>query len=98
MLLVVTSVKLLAEIALLALAGRWLLGLLAGAKRDGNLFYQVLSIVTRPVERLTRLISPRVVLDRHIPLAAGLLLLSVWVVVTLMKIQICAEIGVAQCQ
>lgn len=98
MLLVVTSVKLLAEIALLALAGRWLLGLLAGAKRDGNLFYQVLSIVTRPVERLTRLISPRVVLDRHIPLAAGLLLLSVWVVVTLMKIQICAEIGVAQCR
>jgi hypothetical protein len=47
MLLAITAVKLLAEIALLALVGRWLLGLLAGAKREGNVFYQVLSIVTR---------------------------------------------------
>lgn len=98
MLLTVTAIKLLAEIALLALVGRWFLGLLAGAKREGNLFYQLLGVVTRPVERLTRLISPRVVLDRHIPLAAGMLLLSVWVISTLMKVQICVEIGVAQCR
>jgi hypothetical protein len=98
MLLAITAVKLLAEIALLALVGRWLLGLLAGAKREGNVFYQVLSIVTRPVERMTRLLSPRVVLDRHIPLAAALLLLSVWVGSTLMKIQYCVEIGVQQCR
>ena len=98
MLLLVTSVKLLAEIALLALVGRWLLGLLAGASRDRNVFYQALSIVTRPVERVVRAISPRLVLDRHIPLAAGLLLLSIWFISTLMKIQICAEIGVAQCR
>jgi hypothetical protein len=98
MLLAITAVKLLAEIALLALVGRWLLGLLAGAKREGNVFYQVLSIVTRPVERITRLLSPRVVLDRHIPLAAALLLLSVWVGSTLMKIQYCVEIGVQQCR
>lgn len=98
MLLVVTSVKLLAEIALLALVGRWFLGLLAGARREGNFFYQLLSVVTRPVERVTRLISPKVVLDRHIPLAAGLLLLSLWFISTLMKVQMCVEIGVAQCQ
>lgn len=98
MLLVVTSLKLLAEIALLALVGRWLLGLLAGAKREANVFYQVLSVVTRPVERLTRWVSPPQVLDRHIPLAAGVLMLSVWVVSTLMKVQICVEIGVHQCR
>jgi hypothetical protein len=98
MLLAVTSIKLVAEIALLALLGRWILGLLAGAKREGNLVYQVLSVVTRPVERLVRWVSPRQVLDRHIPLAAGLLLLSVWFVSTLVKVQICLEIGVQQCQ
>lgn len=98
MLLAVTAVKLVAEIALLALLGRFVLGLLAGAKRESNLFYQMLSIVTRPVERLTRAISPRVVLDRHIPLAAGALMLAVWFVSTLMKIQVCAEIGVAVCR
>ena len=48
MLLVVSSVKLVAEIALMALAGQWLLGLLAGPKRDTNFFYQLLQVVTRP--------------------------------------------------
>ena len=42
MLAVATTVKLLTEIALLALAGRWGVGLLAGAGRDGNPFYRVL--------------------------------------------------------
>lgn len=98
MLLLVTTLKLLAEIALLALAGRWLLGLLAGAGRERNFFYQALSIITRPVERLVRAISPRFVIDQHIPLAAALLMVSLWFISTLMKIQICAEIGVAQCR
>lgn len=98
MLLLTSSLKLIAEIALLAMAGQWLLGLLAGAKREQNFFYQLLSILTRPFTRLTRLISPRVVLDRHIPLAAFLLLLSLWLVVTITKISLCLQIGVAQCQ
>jgi hypothetical protein len=98
MLLLTSSLKLIAEIALLAMAGQWLLGLLAGAKREQNFFYQLLSILTRPFTRLTRLISPRVVLDRHIPLAAFLLLLSLWLVATVVKINLCLQIGVAQCQ
>lgn len=98
MLLLTSSLKLIAEIALLAMAGQWLLGLLAGAKREGNFFYQLLAVLTRPFVRLTRAISPRVVLDRHIPLAAFLLLLSVWLVVTVVKINLCLQIGVNQCQ
>ena len=48
MLLLVSSVKLVAEIALLAFAGQWLLGLLAGKKREQNLFYKLLQVVTGP--------------------------------------------------
>lgn len=98
MLLLTSSLKLIAEIALLAMLGQWLLGLLAGAKRDSNFFYQMLAVLTRPFVRLTRLISPRVILDRHIPLAAFLLLLSLWLVATVIKINICLQLGVAQCQ
>lgn len=98
MLLLTSSLKLIAEIALLAMAGQWLLGLLAGAKREGNFFYQLLAVLTRPFVRFTRLISPRVVLDRHIPLAAFLLLLSLWLVVTVLKISLCLQLGVGQCQ
>jgi hypothetical protein len=98
MLLVVSSVKLVAEIALMALAGQWLLGLLAGQKRDTNLFYQLLQIVTRPFVKAVRFVTPRVVLDRHIPLAAFVALGMLWIIVTLMKIQMCVQIGVQQCQ
>ena len=38
---------------LLALAGQWLLGLLAGAKRDTNFFYQLLGILTKPFDPRT---------------------------------------------
>jgi hypothetical protein len=55
-------------------------------------------VVTRPFTKLARLISPRIVLDRHIPLAAFLMLVSLWVVVTIVKINICLQIGVQQCQ
>lgn len=98
MLLFVSSIKLVAEIALLALAGQWLLGLLAGAKRDSNLFYQLLAIVTRPFVRGARWLTPKVVLDRHVPLVAFLLLGFVWVFATLAKVQICLEIGVQACR
>jgi hypothetical protein len=98
MLLLTSSIKLIAEIALLALLGQWVLGLLAGARREGNFFYQLLQVLTRPFVRLTRLISPRVVLDRHIPLATFLWLASLWLVVTLLRIQHCLEIGVQLCK
>ena len=98
MLFFVTAVKLVAEIGLMAFIGRFILGMLAGAKRDSNLFYGILSILTRPFERLTRLITPRVVIDRHIPLAAFLLLAAVWIFATLSKIRMCVELGVQVCR
>jgi hypothetical protein len=98
MLLLVSAIKLVAEIALLAFAGQWLLGLLAGQKRDKNFFYQLLSILTRPFLRGMRFIAPRQVLDRHLPLAAFVLLSMIWVAVTAVKINLCVQIGVEQCR
>lgn len=98
MLTLVSMIKLLAEIALMALAGQWVLGLLAGAKRETNLFYQLLAVLTRPFVYVARRISPKVVLDRHVPLVAFLLLAFAWVAATAAKISICVEIGVAACQ
>lgn len=98
MLLLTSALKLIAEIALLAMVGQWVLGLLVGARRDSNLFYQLLDVLTRPFVRFTRLISPRVVLDRHIPLAAFLLLASLWLLSTGAKIKLCLQIGLEQCR
>jgi hypothetical protein len=97
MLLLVTSIKLVSEIALLAFAGRWLLGLLAGPKRASNVFYQLLELLTRPFVRVVRAITPAVVIDRHIPLAAVALLALAWVVATMTKIDLCVRAGVQSC-
>ncbi len=98
MLLFVSAVKLIAEIALMALLGQWLLGLLAGAKRDSNFFYKLLQVLTQPFVRVARWISPRIVLDRHIPLVAFLLLAFGWLAATLAKIDLCLKIGVEACR
>lgn len=98
MLFLVEAVKMLAEVALLALAGQWVLGLLAGAQRERNLFYQVFQIVTRPVVAGVRYITPQVVIDRHVPLVAFLLLAFVWLIVTYLKIDMCVRMGVHLCK
>lgn len=98
MLLLASSIKLVAEIALMALAGQFLLGLLAGSKREGNLFYQLLSMVTKPFVTGARWLAPKIVVDRHLPLVAFLVLAFVWIVATAFKVQLCLEVGVQACQ
>ena len=57
MLTLILAVKLIAEIALLALFGQWVLGLLAGQRKQSNLFYQVLQQVGRPFVLLVRFVT-----------------------------------------
>ena len=96
--MIVSSVKLVAEIALMALAGQFVLGLLAGARRDDNFFYRLLQVLTNPFVRGVRRITPRVVIDRHIPLATFVLIAVVWMAVTIVKINLCLQIGVQSCR
>ncbi|HMN91626.1 MAG TPA: YggT family protein [Hydrogenophaga sp.] len=98
MLLIITIVKAVVEIALMALLGRFILGWLAGERRESNLIYQVLSVLVRPVLGLARLLSPRVVLDRHVPLVAFLLLGFAWVFALAAKVDACLRVGVDLCR
>jgi len=97
-LLLVEIVKALAEIALLSLFGQGVLWVLAGRRREQNPFYQLFQVLTRPLVRGARLVSPRVVLDQHLPVVAFLILFFVWVAATLAKIDICVRIGVQLCR
>jgi hypothetical protein len=98
MLLTVVIAKGLIELSIMFIAGRFLLGLLAGPKRDTNVFWQLLDVASKPALWLTRRISPKLILDQHIPLAAGSWLLIVWVFLVQMKIDICLSMGVGICQ
>jgi hypothetical protein len=98
MLLLLTCLKLVIEIALMALAGQFVLGLLAGAKRESNFFYRLFQVLTGPFVKGMRLLSPRAVLDRHIPLATFVFLLSMWLVVTVVRINLCLQVGIQACR
>ncbi|MFI5445439.1 hypothetical protein [Polaromonas sp. UC242_47] len=98
MLALATTVKLIAEIALLALLGQGVIGVFAGAARERNAFYRLLQLLGRPWVWVARRLSPRLVLDRHVPLVAFFLLLMVWAVAAIGKISICLQIGMALCR
>ena len=77
-LLLVVILKALAELAFMFLLGRALLYVLAGGKRQGNIFYQVFCILTDPLLRAARWVTPRFIVDAHIPFVAVVLLLWIW--------------------
>src|SRR3990167_10817510 len=54
MLLTVVILKSLIELSLMFIVGRFLLGLLAGAKRHTNVFWQMLDVAAKPCLWLTR--------------------------------------------
>lgn len=98
MLAVATAVKLIAEIALLALLGQWVVGLLAGPARVNNPFYRLLQLLGRPWVRAVRWLSPQGLLDRHLPRVAFLILLLIWAAAAFAKVSICLQIGVTLCR
>lgn len=65
-------------VAVLALLGQAMVGAFNWAKRRDNVLYRLFELIARPVVKLVRLISPKVVLDRHVPIAAFALLLVIY--------------------
>ena len=98
MLTVLNLIQLLLYIPLLALLGQGVLYALAGAKRGGNLFYQLLQLISRPFTAVVRKITPHKVADRHVPVVTFFLLLVVYAVVTFEKIVLCVRVGVELCR
>jgi hypothetical protein len=88
-LLIVSMARVLVEIAAWFMLGQALLHVLAGRKRAENFVYQLFALLTRPVMRITRAITPRIVRDEHIPVAAFLLVLWLWIGLGIAKRYIC---------
>ncbi len=98
MLLFLSAVKLVCEIALMALLGQGLLAMLAGEKREKNFFYQLLQVLTRPFRAAARFITPKQVADAHVGFVAFFLLVIFWAVVTFEKIRICVGSDMVGCR
>ena len=84
----VVILKALTEVAGVAFLGQGILWVIAGSKRDQNLVYKLFKVLTSPVTRFTRAITPRVIIDAHIWLVAFFLLLVLWIALTAFKIKL----------
>ncbi len=94
-LLLVSILRTLVEVAGFALLGQGALAVLAGKYREQNIFYRVLRLVASPVVRAVRFITPRLVIDAHIPMLAFFLLFWLWIVLALVKRHLCGLHGLA---
>jgi hypothetical protein len=71
--------KAITEVALMALIGQGIVALFAGANRDKNVVFQIFRIITGPPVQLTRLITPRFIIDGHVPFVTFFLFFWLWV-------------------
>jgi len=92
-LMLLTALKALVELAGLFLLGQGVLYVMAGRKREGNYFYGLFRTLTRPVLRAARAITPKFVIDRHIPYVALLLLFWLWVMLIWAMAEFCSASG-----
>ena len=83
-LFIVSLLRALVEVALLALLGQGLLALLAGARRHDNFVY-------------CRWITPKVIIDKHLPFVAFFLLFWLWIMLAWIKRELCVLSGLAGC-
>jgi hypothetical protein len=98
MLNVLNVIQLVLYIALLALVGQGALHVLTGSRRDSNVFYRLLQVISKPFTVPVRWITPKQVDDRHVPVVTFLLLLIVYAVVTFEKINLCMAANMAGCR
>ncbi len=78
-LFMLSIVRALVEVAMLALLGQGIVGLLSGARRHANPIYHLVAVGTRPVIRLARAITPKAIIERHVPFVAFFLLFWLWI-------------------
>ena len=98
MLLFLSAVKLVCEIALMALLGQGVLAMLAGSGRETNFFYQLFKVLTKPFIAAARFIAPRQVADQHVGFVAFFLLAVIWMIVTFEKISYCVGNQMVGCK
>lgn len=92
-LLLVSVLRALVEVAGFFLIGQALLYLLAGCSREKNAVYQMFRIVTGPVVKATRFITPRQIVDKHVPVVAFFLLFWLWIGLAYLRRVICVTDG-----
>ena len=89
----ITAARALIEVAMLMLLARALMWIFGPKARQGNFFYDILTIGTMPFIRGTRAIMPKLVRDAYIPATALFLVFCLWLALGVAKAAMCVSRG-----
>mgnify|MGYP000843951248 FL=1 len=92
-LLLVSVLRALVEVAGFFLLGQGLLYVLAGSSREKNAVYMLFRVITNPVVKAVRFITPKQVVDKHVPVVAFFLLFWLWIALAYARQGICVADG-----
>jgi hypothetical protein len=95
-LLILGVLRALVEVSMLFLLGQGLLALLAGSRRHDNIMYKLFVIVTAPVLKAMRKMTPRQIIDKHVPFIAFAVLFWLWIALAYLKKLYC-DANLLQC-
>jgi uncharacterized protein YggT (Ycf19 family) len=76
---ILSALRALVEVVLLALLGQGAVAMLSGARRQANPIYQLFAVITKPVIRAVRFVTPKLIIDKHVPIVAFFLLFWLWI-------------------
>lgn len=88
-LFIISTLKALVEIAALSLLAQGMVGIFAGPDRQQNLFYRLFKIVTHPVIKVVRYVTPRLIADNYLPLVTFFILFWLWIALIYAKVSVC---------
>jgi hypothetical protein len=88
-LFIVSTLKALVEIAALAMLGQALIGVMAGKAKQDNVVYRLFQVVTSPITKTVRKVSPKFIADQHIAPASFFILFWLWIALIYAKGYVC---------
>ncbi|HZW25915.1 MAG TPA: hypothetical protein VFF26_10565 [Gallionella sp.] len=94
-LFVVSVLKALVEISAMALLAQGLIGFLSGKAKQDNFVYRLFQVVTAPIYKIVRRITPKFVADQHIGLVSFFILFWLWVATIYAKGYVCSAQNLA---
>lgn len=92
-LFLISLARVLVEVAGYTLLGQGVLYVFAGQSRDKNIVYRLMQTITSPAVKLTRMLTPRFIIDRHVPFVAFFLLFWLWIGLAVAKNYVCLTQG-----
>ncbi|MGH1360914.1 MAG: hypothetical protein ACRBC3_19310 [Burkholderiaceae bacterium] len=86
MLTLIIVLKAGAELALLLILARSLVFAMSLGRHEENPVHRVLQAATMPIDTVARKLSPRLILNRHLPVVSFFLMLWLWIALVLAKV------------